>query len=192
MSERTGPPPLSGPAAAAPAGDGLQRRPPARPPPGWPTRLPWGACRPARPLPSFLPSPFPFSFLFHPFRFLPDRSSPSPASPRSLLFSFPVARGDPTRRIPNWPNVCGTPGRAGCPVPHGETKSEVSRGVQELRTRVPGQRGNSKLQTPQEHVILRAAPGKAAKTQKGRRTLSNERDTTHTDTEHRRKIGLDT
>lgn len=43
-----------------------------------------------------------------------------------------------------------------------ETKTaEVSGGVYEIkkRTGVPGQRGNSKLKTPKEHVILCAALG---------------------------------
>lgn len=66
-----------------PGQERLQRRPPARPPPGRPTRLPWGVCRPARPLPSSsAPPPSFFPSPFHPFLLLPI--SLLPTQPRHL------------------------------------------------------------------------------------------------------------
>lgn len=60
-----------------------------------------------------------------------------------------------------------------------KTKREKSGGMHETRGRTagPGQRGNSKVRTPREHVILCAVLGRAAEIQKGRRALSNEKET---------------
>lgn len=60
-----------------------------------------------------------------------------------------------------------------------KTKRKKSGGIHEIRRRTggPGQRGNSKVRTPREHVILCAVLGRAAEILKGRRALSNENDT---------------
>lgn len=129
-----------------------------------PTRLPGGTCRPPSSflfggfhLPPSFRLPFPCSFLFHPFLFLSIQPHHLPSS----LILLPGFSGRPCLLNSKPAERVQHPGRGRVPR-RIETKTvEVSEGVYEIKRRTggPGQRGNSKLGTPKEHVIPCAALG---------------------------------